>query len=51
MEHREDLEELLLNGLPHGEREHVVRVMGEQTAAKLQSKRAAWVSDDDAGRQ
>ena len=39
MEHRQDLERLLLDGLPDLEREHVVEVMEGTTAAKLRCLR------------
>ena len=41
MEHRHDLERLLLDGLPELEREHVMKVMDRTTAAKLRRKPAA----------
>jgi hypothetical protein len=47
MEHRSDLEDILLNGLPEQERRHVVKVMQQVTAAKLRVKRSEGVRDDD----
>jgi hypothetical protein len=46
MEHRQDLERLLLDGLPELEREHVIKAMDKTTAAKLEHLRA---SDSDGG--
>jgi len=40
MEHRQDLEDLLLSGLPPVEQQHVAQTMREATAAKLRRKRA-----------
>jgi hypothetical protein len=40
MEHRQDLERLLLDGLPELERERVIEAMDRTTAAKLRHKRA-----------
>jgi hypothetical protein len=40
MEHRTDLEDILLNGLPEQERHHVVRVMAQVNAEKLRYKRS-----------
>jgi hypothetical protein len=39
MEHRQDLERLLLDGLPGLERKHVIQVMDATTAAKLRCLR------------
>jgi hypothetical protein len=47
MEHRSDLEDILLNGLPDHERRHVIRTMRQVTAAKLQRKQAEGVRDND----
>lgn len=43
MEHRNDLEEILLAGLPEVERRHVASVIGDVTANKLRHKRAQGV--------
>lgn len=40
MEDRDDLSELLLNGLPEDEREHVIDVIKQGDAEKLRRKRA-----------
>jgi len=40
MEERNDLRQLLLNGLPCRERAHVLEVIGDVTADKLRRKRA-----------
>ncbi|HEX4427841.1 MAG TPA: hypothetical protein VHZ96_01080 [Frankiaceae bacterium] len=40
MEHRDDLSELLLDGLPADEREHVINVIKQGDAEKLRRKRA-----------
>lgn len=40
MEHRDDLSKLLLDGLPAGEREHVINVIKQGDAEKLRRKRA-----------
>lgn len=40
MEHRSDLEDLLLAGLPAGEREHVVKTMRAELMEDLRHKRA-----------
>ncbi len=40
MEHRDDLSELLLNGLPPEEREHVLKVIRQGDAEKLARLRA-----------
>ena len=40
MEHRNDLSELLLDGLPPDEREHVINVIRQGDAEKLRRKRA-----------
>jgi hypothetical protein len=57
MEHRHDLERILLDGLPELEREHVVAAMDSTTAAKLRRLRAsgsdgtsALVEDDQTPR-
>ncbi len=53
MEDRNDLSELLLNGLPPDEREHVINVIKQGDAEKLRSKRAedAGVPAQDDGRE
>lgn len=48
MEHRLDLERLLLDGLPHQERVHVAKVMRKVTAEKTRRLRAHDVRDNDA---
>jgi len=40
MEHRQDLEDLLMSGLPPVEQQHVAQTMRAVTAAKLRRKRA-----------
>jgi hypothetical protein len=40
VEHRKDLSELLLDGLPPEEREHVINVIKQGDAEKLRRKRA-----------
>jgi hypothetical protein len=40
MEHRDDLSELLLDGLPPDERDHVINVIKQGDAEKLRRKRA-----------
>ena len=40
MEHRTDLEEILLSGLPEDERDHVVKAIREASATKLARLRA-----------
>jgi hypothetical protein len=40
LEDRNDIGELLLNGLPADEREHVINVIKQGDAAKLRRKRA-----------
>ena len=39
MEHRDDLSELLLNGLPREEREHVIETIKQGDEAKLRRLR------------
>lgn len=39
LEHRDDLSELLLNGLPREEREHVIEVIKQGDEAKLRRLR------------
>ena len=46
MEHRSDLEDIVLNGLPEQERHHVVKIMQQVTAGKLQRLRAQDVRDN-----
>ena len=43
MEHRQDLETILLNGLPEQERRHVVKVMQRVTEERLRRKRSESV--------
>ncbi len=40
MEHRKDLEQLLLNGLPEADRGQAIEVMDKWTALQIQDKRA-----------
>jgi hypothetical protein len=40
MEHRQDLEDLLMSGLPATEQQQVAKAIREVTAAKLRRKRA-----------
>jgi hypothetical protein len=47
MEHRHDLAEILLSGLPEDERTHVVRVINEVDAEKLRHKRAQSAAEGD----
>ena len=47
MEDRKDLEELLLDGLPQPERQHVVDTIKDATARKLADKRSQDQADDD----
>jgi hypothetical protein len=47
MEHRSDLEDILLNGLPEQERRHVVKVMQQVTAEKLRRKQSESLRDND----
>jgi hypothetical protein len=47
MEHRFDLENILLNGLPEKERRHVVKVMRHVTEKKLQRLKAEGVRGND----
>ncbi len=52
MEHRDDLAEVLLSGLPADERNHVVDVIRQSDAEKLRRKRASSdnpldAADDD----
>jgi hypothetical protein len=49
MEHRKDLEELLLDGLPQGERQHVVDAIKQTTARTLADKRSQDQDTVDAG--
>ncbi len=41
MEYRQDLERLLLDGLPEIEREHVIEAMDRTTEEKLRHKRGS----------
>ena len=45
MEHRTDLEDILLSGLPAAERDHVVRVIGQTSAEKLAHLRTVGERD------
>ena len=45
MEHRTDLEDILLSGLPAAERDHVLRVIGITRDAKLAHLRAVGARD------
>ena len=45
MEHRTELEQLLLNGLPDGERRHVVKTINLVTAEKLRRLQSEVVAD------
>jgi hypothetical protein len=48
MEHRHDLEQILLNGLPEDERRQTIDSMTEATAAKLAHLRSTtWQSTSD----
>jgi hypothetical protein len=47
MEHRLDLENLLLDGLPEQERRHVVNVMEQVTFEKARRLRELGVVDED----
>jgi hypothetical protein len=49
MEYREDLEIVLLSGLPDQERREVLEIIDETTAAKLRAKRLAPDDPMDAG--
>jgi hypothetical protein len=46
LEHRDDLSELLLNGLPHEEREHVIEVIKQGDEAKLRRLRDGMGDED-----
>jgi hypothetical protein len=48
MEYRDDLANVLLSGLPDGERHHVVDVIHHVEGEQLRSKRAS-VDGEDAG--
>jgi hypothetical protein len=45
LEDRDDLSELLLNGLPPEEREHVIHVIQQGTEAKLRRLRSEGAPD------
>ena len=47
MEHRNDWERILLDGLPEQERRHVERVMAKATAQKLARLRASQEQPDE----
>ncbi len=47
MEHRHDLEEILLSGLPDEERRHVVEVINRDDESKLQELRARSDTDEE----
>jgi hypothetical protein len=46
MEHRSDLEDLLLNGLPEQERRRTMHSINATTARKIRRLRAQGVRDD-----
>jgi hypothetical protein len=46
VEHRSELEDILLNGLPEQERRHVVRVMEQVTAEKRRYLQSVHTSDN-----
>ena len=46
MENRQDLETLLLDGLPEAEQQLVIDAMKRTTAAKLRDLRASETDDD-----
>jgi hypothetical protein len=48
MEHRDDLEKLLLDGLTEAEREQVRQAIGQQTAKKLHRHRDEKPADEPA---
>jgi hypothetical protein len=45
VEHRHDLEEILLSGLPDDERQHVIEIINGETEAKLERLRAPDLSE------
>jgi hypothetical protein len=47
MEHRLDLETILLNGLPEHERIHVVKIMRQVTVGKIRRLRTEGIRDND----
>jgi hypothetical protein len=47
MEHRNDLAEILLSGLPDDERNHVVEVINQADAEKLRRKREQGAAEGD----
>ena len=47
MEHRHDLEEILLSGLPDDERRHVVEVISKEDESKLQELRSRYDRDEN----
>jgi hypothetical protein len=49
LEHRDDLSELLLNGLPREEREHVIEVIKHGDEAKLRRLREETPEQPEAG--
>jgi hypothetical protein len=46
MEYRNDLADVLLNGLPDDEREQVIATISQVDAEKLRRKRAAGADED-----
>jgi hypothetical protein len=48
VEHRHDLEEILLSGLPDDERQHVVEIINKDDESKLHELRARSDWDDGA---
>lgn len=50
MEHRHDLEEVPLSGLPAPERRHVIEIINKEDASKLQELRARSDRDKNAPR-
>ena len=49
MEDRQDLETLLLDGLPEREREHVIEAIDSTNAETLRRMRASGADDDSDG--
>ncbi len=47
MEHRNDLAEILLSGLPEDERSHVLQAINRADAEKLAHKRAQGAAEGD----
>jgi hypothetical protein len=48
VEHRHDLEEILLSGLPDDERRHVIEIINKDDESKLQELRARSDWDETA---